>query len=136
MGNQKFPQATKGSLCVRHRYLIGSAHQMCEVAAFVVVDRRTLFGETTRHMMDCLQYMSANGVCCQVMDGQSTSAEYEAVGRAVQGFAGIQHAKGALVLNRDEAWAIVGSTNWTTASRANNELGVALRGKGAGVREI
>ena len=58
-----------------------------------------------------------------VVAGVPLAAEYAAVGRAGPGhLAGIHHAKSLMVGNK----VLVGSTNWTTSSRSNWELGVAV----------
>ena len=51
--------------------------------------------------------------------GESSKKEFAAIGKPGAGFDGLLHAKGLLVGNR----LLMGSTNWTTSSRANLELG-------------
>eukprot|EP00969_Alexandrium_andersonii_P004958 215222-Alexandrium_andersonii.AAC.1 len=58
------------------------------------------------------------GVEVVLLQGREYSPEYRAVGRD---FRGLAHAH-AKMLCADDC-AIIGSCNWTTASRANHEIG-------------
>ena len=105
-------------------------------AVIGVFDKKMAVSGQTRLMMGQLSRMAAGGVAVRVLEGDLTTADYEAVGRSGQNFKGIQHAKGLLVYRRDEAYALVGSCNWTTASRANSEMSLALRAKAEGAGSL
>ena len=88
----------------------------------VAVDKKMSLGGTTRDQMQVLKAMAANGVKVRVCQGRGYSEEYQAVGRRPIGGLGAQHSKTLLT----EKGAVVGSTNWTTASRANVEVGLEV----------
>ena len=78
-----------------------------------------------------LRQLVSGGVEVRVLSGRSYSGEYKAAGRRVTGGIGMSHAK---VIYADGglspesgACAVVGSCNWTTSSRANNECGLLVR---------
>ena len=100
--------------------LVGARQRGVEVS--VLVDRKMTLTGTTRDQLKSLQELAANGVRVQVCSGQSYADEYRAVGRTPTGGLGIQHSK---VVLTEEA-ALIGSTNWTTASRANVEVGLKV----------
>ena len=77
---------------------------------------------TTKEQLPRLKELEAHGVPVTVVKGGSYAAEYAAVGRHPAGGAGLQHSKAVA----SEKAAIVGSCNWTTASRANHELGIKI----------
>jgi len=97
--------------------------------------KNTFYGQTT-HMPETLAKMAAQGVAVRVLEGDVSTSEYEAVGRSIVGFKGLQHAKGFLMYRREEAYAVLGSCNWTTASRVNSELGIVVRAKAEGAFDL
>ena len=118
---------------IAERLIAAAKRQSAVIGVF---DKKMTFSGQTRLMAEMLSRMAAGGVAVRVLEGDSSTNDYEAVGRTVGGFKGIQHAKGLLVYRQEEAFAILGSCNWTTASRANSELGVILRAKAEGAGEL
>jgi len=59
----------------------------------------------------------------QLRRGNELRSHYLEAGRQGKGFKGIQHAK-VLAIEWQDSWEVfAGSSNWTTASRGNHELG-------------
>ena len=88
----------------------------------VVLDSEMSLNGRTQEAFAVIAGMHASGVKVILASGGSPKDHYAAVGRNVGGFQGSVHAK-ALLVGRQ---AIVGSTNWTTASRANHEVSVHM----------
>ena len=86
------------------------------------VDRKSTLQGTTRDQLQRLKEIAAHGAEVRVCSGRSYSDEYRAVGRAPVGGVGLQHSKVVLT----EQTAMIGSCNWTTASRANHEVGLLV----------
>ena len=86
----------------------------------VAVDKKNTLSGSTRDQLKRLKELEAHGAQVRVCNGSGYAEEYRAVGRAAVGGLGLQHSKTILT---DQA-ALIGSTNWTTASRANVEVGV------------
>ena len=74
-----------------------------------------------------LQELATAGVDIRLATG-SLSVTPTCVRGVGSGLQGLHHAKSALVLRASSAVElVVGSTNWTTSSRANRECGVFLK---------
>ena len=73
--------------------------------------------------MSRLQELASQGVDVRVLVGTAYDVEYRAVQRPTFGGVGLQHSKAV----HTDVGTIVGSCNFTTASRANRELGVLLQ---------
>ena len=89
----------------------------------VGADKRWTLNGRTRDQLQRLQLMAAEGIEVRVIQGDSYAAAYHEVGRAAVGGRGLQHAK---VVHTDQG-TLIGSCNFTTASRANNEMGVEIK---------
>jgi phosphatidylserine/phosphatidylglycerophosphate/cardiolipin synthase-like enzyme len=83
--------------------------------------KQTLEGKTRDQPTSVLRLM-AEGIPVRKVSGVNATAAYAAVGRQVGMFSGALHAKGLRV----DDYVILGSGNWTTASRANLELGCLI----------
>ena len=103
--------------------LIAAAERGAIVTA--VFDKAAALGDETVMLAGELRALAASKVAVRLLEGEASSSEYEAVGRGRTGFRGLQHSKAVLV--DDEA--IIGSTNWTTASRANSEISLHVKAK-------
>ena len=72
-------------------------------------------------------------------DGKDIQEEYANVGRRVPPGRGMHHRKCLFVFlhggSTDQAYCVIGSTNFTTSSRANQELSVLLALNDHGVQE-
>ena len=89
----------------------------------VVLDRKMTLTGQTRDQLSSAKELVANGVGVRIVAGVLLAAEYAAVGRSIPGhLVGIHHAKSLLVGRK----VLVGSTNWTTSSRSNWEMGVEV----------
>ena len=88
----------------------------------VGLDRRTTLGGAPKDQRQLAQQLQANRIEVVLQKGAALGPEYQRVGRTVTG-TGIQHAKCLLADNM----LVVGSTNWTTSSRGNSEVGVLIR---------
>ena len=125
-------RARKGSLIVLLAYMY-DLREISEAlvaavqrgaAAIVVLDLgKSLEGTCAQQRSEVLA-MQAGGVEVRVMESYDKKASYADAGRSGAGgnFNGIHHAK-ALWCGQD---LIIGSTNWTVASKANSELSVQL----------
>ena len=70
-----------------------------------------------------LEQAAEGGLDVQLRTGNELRSHYLEAGRQGNGFRGIQHAK-VLAIEWQDSWEIfAGSSNWTTASRGNHELG-------------
>ena len=96
----------------------------------VLADHRQATGRGTRDMRQTLEQLISNGVEVRGQSGHEIRAEYLAAGRSVPAARGAMHAKSLLV----DQYLIIGSTNWTTASRSNADMSVKLRAKGKDAR--
>ena len=107
--------------------------------AELIADRRESLGRSTRDQTVSLQALLASGVTVRVADGKNIQQEYAQVGRMVPPAKGIHHRKSLFVFFKSktqvrhldgskwgESYAIVGSTNFTTSSRSNQELSVIM----------
>jgi phosphatidylserine/phosphatidylglycerophosphate/cardiolipin synthase-like enzyme len=79
---------------------------------------QTLRGKTRDQPLSVMRLVLA-GVAVRKLSGVDARSEYAAVGRQIGSFVGALHAKGLVV----DDYVVLGSGNWTTASRANRELG-------------
>ena len=78
----------------------------------------TMYGRT-RDQVQSLRRLTAAGVEVLLIQGVPLGPVYRAAGRECFGnLKGIQHSKGLLVGKR----AFIGSSNWTTSTRANHEI--------------
>ena len=92
------------------------------VDVMVGIDRRWTLNGRTRDQLARLKELEAHGIGTRVVVGNSIAEEYRAVGKRGVGGSGILHAK---AVHTDNG-TLLGSTNWTTSSRANIELGAEL----------
>ena len=90
----------------------------------------------TKKQLQVLQELAATGVDIRLATGKSVRDAYMSDNRDVcvgSGLQGLHHAKSVLVLRvlvlraSSAAELVVGSTNWTTISRANRACGVFLK---------
>jgi hypothetical protein len=101
--------------------LIRAAGNRCGIV--VVLDMASSLACKAGEQRSIELQLEARGIRVRLLRGLDATEEYSAVGRSgTRGFGGIQHAKAALVGNQ----VVLGSTNWTTASRANTELGALI----------
>jgi phosphatidylserine/phosphatidylglycerophosphate/cardiolipin synthase-like enzyme len=90
----------------------------------VLLDETFTFGDKCRNTKAEVLRLLHGSVEMRSWSGRSCADVYREVGRSVAShIRGIQHSK---VLRVDD-YLIVGSCNWTTASRANSELGVLIK---------
>ena len=102
--------------------LLGARRRGCHVR--VVLDRAMTLTGKTRNQLSAAKELVSGGVLVRCSEGLPVASEYAAVGRKVPGYLkGIQHSKSLLC----DSKLLVGSTNWTTSSRSNWELGVQVR---------
>ena len=92
----------------------------CKVS--VVADEKMSLGSQTREQSQKMNQLLVAGVPTYTSRGKNIKAAYLEVHRKVPPGVGIQHAK---CLQCDE-YLIVGSTNWTTSSKSNEEMSVLL----------
>ena len=96
----------------------------------LVCDLSQAKGET-KMQLQVLQELATAGVHIRLATGKSVRDTYMSDNRDVRvgsGLQGLHHAKSVLVLRASSAAElVVGSTNWTTSSRANRECGVFLQ---------
>ena len=83
-----------------------------------------------------LEAATANGLKIFLTNGMPLGPHYLAAGRGRMNFRGALHAKslvakipGAKAKLPGKTVAILGSSNWTTASRGNHEVGILLEAK-------
>jgi phosphatidylserine/phosphatidylglycerophosphate/cardiolipin synthase-like enzyme len=108
--------------------VIGAAREGSLV--YVVLDRNSSLNGKAPEQRALELMMASQGVRVRLMAGDSPREDYAAIGRGDKsGFTGLQHAKAVLLGDR----VLFGSCNWTTASRANGELGGLVQ-LGAGLR--
>ena len=79
--------------------------------------------------------LQASGVAVKLLDGGPSGPFYREVGRTQSGL-GIAHAKVAIATVAEGSFAVVGSANWTTSSRANLETGVLIQLSETGASEL
>ena len=95
-------------------------------AAILVLDVQKTFGKATDGQCTGQQSqilrLEGAGVPVRLFEGASKDDDYAAVGRKCF-FRGAHHAKALLAGNI----LIVGSSNWTTSSKANGEMGVVVK---------
>jgi len=101
--------------------LLAAHARGCKVS--VGVDRRWTLNGKTRDQLSRLQELAAQGIDVRVLVGTAYDVEYRAVQRSTFAGVGLQHSKAV----HTDSGAFVGSCNFTTASRANRELGVLLQ---------
>ena len=89
----------------------------------LAVDKKMSLSGTTRDQLKSLKTLVAHGVRVHACQGTPYGAEYRAVGRNPVGGRGIQHSKTVM----SEVEVLIGSTNFTTASRANIEVNVHVK---------
>ena len=109
--------------------LLEAKQRRCDVK--VGSDVTWAMGHKAKEQGPRLRQLAAGGVEVRVLRGRPYGNEYRMAGRDVIGGVGMSHAKviyadGGLPPERG-ACAIVGSCNWTTSSRANNECGLLVR---------
>ena len=109
--------------------LLEAKRRRCDVK--VGSDTSWALGTKAKEQGPRLKQLVAGGVEVRVLNGRSYSGEYKAVGRSPKGGLGMSHAKviyadGGLAPEAG-CCAVIGSCNWTTSSRANNEVGVLVR---------
>ena len=92
------------------------------VEVIMVIDRAYTLSCKTKECMPRLQELEAHGVVVRLASGHSAKQHYSAVGRTYNG-RGIVHGK----VVHTEMESIVGSCNWTTSSRANEEVSLHVR---------
>ena len=100
----------------------------CEVT--VVADEGQSLGAVTRDMMQRLQKLHYDGVVVRLAKGKPCQPVYAEIGRSVKPCAGKQHSK----VLRVGPYLLVGSANWSQATKANCERGVLVRLTAAGIR--
>ena len=93
----------------------------CKVS--VGVDKRWTLNGKTRDQLSRLQELAAQGIDVRVLVGTAYDVEHRAAQRSTFAGVGLQHCKAI----RTASETIVGSCNFTTASRASRELGVLLQ---------
>eukprot|EP00969_Alexandrium_andersonii_P243277 10746164-Alexandrium_andersonii.AAC.1 len=93
----------------------------------VGADRKQTFAGKTRDQTARLLELVAPGAEVVLLQGRGYGPEYMAVGRSWSG----QAMSRAEMMRVDDA-AIVGSADWTVASRANDEVGVLVDLNSAG----
>jgi len=134
------PSGTEGMLTAytMDREELGSAvirawQRGCQIS--VVLDERSTLRGNTRDQPALAKRMIHAGVPVYLAQGKPLGPEYRAAGRGGVGFgnlSGQMHAKMVWAHNR----AVVGSTNWTTSSRANVERSTLLVLSAKGIEEF
>ena len=112
--------------------LVGARRRGCIVR--VVLDHNMTLQGKTKEQYSSAEELASCGVLVRVASGIPLKPEYDMVGRSAPAYLkGIQHAK-AVIAGRE---AVIGSANWTTCSRSNQEMGVhiELNASHAGVIE-
>ena len=99
----------------------------------LLVDKGQSTGERTKLQRQSLLQLSRGGVRIRLISGSSLSEAYQRDNRSNvigRGLRGIQHSKSLLVSEAEGSTGrlVLGSSNFTTSSRANAELGVSLVG--------
>ena len=101
-------------------------------SARLVVDKGQSHGTRTKLQFQSLQQLVRGGVRVRVVSGSHLAAVYSAdnrdTSRIGKGQRGIQHSKTFAISKDGQFQLIIGSCNWTTASRSNAEAGVLLTG--------
>ena len=92
----------------------------------------------TRDQLSAAQRLRANGVQVKLCQGDMSGREYNAVGRMGVDYRGILHAKAMLAIDPGGGRAefVIGSTNWTTGSRANQEMDVLIDLRSEKIAEV
>ena len=105
----------------------------------LIADKRESLGRSTRDQTVSLQSLASCGVQVRVAEGRDIRQEYANVGRQVPPARGIHHRKCLFVFLHGgpvcQAYCVIGSTNFTTSSRSNQELSVLLALNDYGVQE-
>ncbi len=87
--------------------------------------------QRTKLQWQKLKELESAGVAVRLCSGTSVRSAYSDDGRAVRvgaGLKGIHHAKSVLFVHADgSARLIAGSLNFTTSSKANQEVGLSVR---------
>ena len=84
----------------------------------------------TKNQHNVQNELAAAGAKCQLVKGKDRTPEYGAINRRIGGtFIGHQHSKTIYLKGEPgkTSYLLVGSSNWTTSSRANIELGMLVR---------
>ena len=113
--------------------LIGAKDRGAKVT--LIVDEVQAKDGHTKYMKDLLVRLIDSGVEVLFQRGGSLAAEYRKIGRNCN-VLGHVHAKSCAVLGPIEKFLIVGSTNWTTASKGNLEMNVLLELTEGGALEL
>ena len=92
------------------------------VEVIMVIDRAYTLSCKTKECMPRLQELEAHGVVVRLASGHSAKQHYSAVGRTYNG-RGIVHGK----VVHTEMESIVGSCNWTTSSRTDEEVSLHVK---------
>ena len=107
------------------------ALSLCRVPMRLLVDSGQSRGNQTKLQWQSLQQLARAGVRIRLVSGrqlQETYAEDNRGSTIGRGLRGIQHSKTLLVVGIDQVDLVIGSSNWTTSSRGNIEMGVYIRG--------
>lgn len=94
----------------------------CDVEVYV---DKSQTGRTTEQKRLVHQARS-QGLKIFIANGESLGPHYAAAGRTRYNFCGALHGKTLMVKKGDQLELIIGSMNWTTASRGNHEIGLHL----------
>lgn len=100
---------------------VRTAHER-GVKVELIADHRMTFGATTRAQTELVKELVEADMIVRTCSGENISAEYARAGRSVFPATGILHAK----VMYAPPYLMVGSANWTTSSRCNQEVGVLL----------
>ena len=92
------------------------------VGVILVIDRAFTLSCKTKECMPRLQELEAHGIIVRLASGHSAKQEYRAVGRSYGG-RGIVHGK----VVHTESESVIGSCNWTTSSRTNEEVSLHVK---------
>ena len=110
---------------------IVEALSRCRVPTRMVVDLEQSRGTRTKLQWQSLQQVARSGVRIRMLSGSSLQESYAGDNRAVnigKGLKGIQHSKTIMVRGHTRDALVIGSSNWTTSSRSNMEMGVFVTG--------
>ena len=98
----------------------------------MIADMGQSQGNRTKLQMQTIQQVSRSGVRVRLCSGAPVHESYKEDRRAVnvgRSIRGLQHSKTMLVRTADKTCLVIGSANWTTASRSNVEMGVSIEGR-------
>ena len=98
----------------------------------VTADHKSSLGQQTREQVAKLQALRAAGIEVRLVAGSLIQEEYSRIGRSVPPGRGICHMK-MLMVGRH---LLIGSTNWTTSSKCNQEIGALIQLSDAGIASL